>query len=182
MSTQRMKICVFIITFGLLLIIPKETVSQGALSQVFPIGPDSVWNPSDAALSQYRQEDICKNLISVMSETGASPQAIALAEMLEGKQYLDSFKKMGRVDLGTIVLPFANYPDTEYVLVNGWRDLGWRTRPLMAEKSLSNFLQIKGGRIWEKTSMTSSSPISPRLSRSTQGTGWLTGIEGGPIE
>jgi hypothetical protein len=119
MSAQSMKICVFIITFGLLLIIPKEIVSQVAFSQVFPIGPDSVWNPSDAVLSQYPQDYIYKNLTSVMSETGASSKAIALAKMLEGKQYLNSFKKMGRVDLGTIVLPFANYADTEYVLVNG---------------------------------------------------------------
>lgn len=58
-------------------------------------------------------------VISVMQKAGASTQATAFTKMLKGEGYLDSFRAMGRVDLGNVFYPFRANENWEFILVNG---------------------------------------------------------------
>jgi hypothetical protein len=118
MLMQRILVSVLLIGVNFFGLMPGTMGAQVSPAGGLPIGPESVWHPSDSFLSQHRAE-IEKNLIAVMQKGGASAQAIAVARRLKGEQFLNSFKKMGVVDLGSIRLPSANYADTEYVLLNG---------------------------------------------------------------
>jgi len=58
-------------------------------------------------------------VVPIMQRAGASVEAAAFTTMLQGEGYLDSFRKMGRVDLATIAYPLRANENEEYVLVNG---------------------------------------------------------------
>ena len=58
-------------------------------------------------------------VLSVLQQAGASPEATAVVALLEGEGYLDSFRKMGKVDLASAAYPRRANDNGEYLLVNG---------------------------------------------------------------
>jgi hypothetical protein len=87
------------------------------------IGPDAIWSPSNTSWNElvecvYGQEPrAC--VVSAMQAEGASPQAIAFTEVLQGQGYMVSFDEMGTIDLATIWYPGRISDDFQYILVNG---------------------------------------------------------------
>ena len=88
------------------------------------IGAKAVWTPTKGA--QKRIADCnptsMQCLTDVMRESRASSQAVQFATLLnhEGDEgYMTSFRKMGKVDLVTVIHPFSANTNSAYWLVNG---------------------------------------------------------------
>lgn len=58
-------------------------------------------------------------VVSIMQQAGASPQAIEFTKMLKGEGYLDSFRKMGKVDLANVFYPFRANENWDFIMING---------------------------------------------------------------
>lgn len=65
----------------------------------------------------------CANVscvVSVMQKAGASRQAIAFTRLLDGGDYMNSFREMGKVDLAShTFFPPTMYNDEGILLING---------------------------------------------------------------
>jgi hypothetical protein len=98
------------------------------------IGPEAIFKPSSRAVEMdvIQKIQACGTVsaragdpehtacvVSIMQQAGASPAAMAFAEMLDGEGYLDSFRKMGKVDLAGVIYPARANTNGEYLLVNG---------------------------------------------------------------
>lgn len=95
------------------------------------IGPQHVWSPPGDATTLWRdiQAERCNLgrgevditcVVTQMRQHGASPEAIAFTESMNGEVYLGEFQELGKVDLGTVVAPLFNDPNIERsVLLNG---------------------------------------------------------------
>lgn len=85
------------------------------------IGPEAVWN------GDYREFQGCPGasssrlecVVSMMRDTGASPQAIEFTKLFQGEAFMRSFAEYGVVDLAEIMYPCRANSNFQYVLVNG---------------------------------------------------------------
>ncbi|HEY6324441.1 MAG TPA: hypothetical protein VJA16_23090 [Thermoanaerobaculia bacterium] len=98
------------------------------------IGPQAVFKPPsrEAEIGVFQKIQACGAaragatdskfvacVVAVLEQAGASPEATAVAALLEGEGYLDSFRKMGKVDLASAAYPIRANDNGEYLLVNG---------------------------------------------------------------
>lgn len=87
------------------------------------IGLYSLWHPSEEATAMMEAclygegSETC--ILSTMRAHGASSQAIAIAEQLEGRGYLIEFEEMGRIDRATAFYPGRANDNWDPLLVNG---------------------------------------------------------------
>jgi hypothetical protein len=89
------------------------------------IGPGAVWDSDE--LSQNKLHEECGSLrgpvdrcfISFMERSGASPQAVAFANLVDKRGYLRGFRKAGPVDIAYAAYPFKANENYGYLLVNG---------------------------------------------------------------
>ena len=108
------------------------------------IKPSDVWNPSgDEWIGKWQE---CKdyNCISdLMKSNNASSGSINLVKLLSDGtmySYLEDFKEMGKVDLGTVYSPDMANSNETYNLLNG--------NPVLVDTFVGeNSLTIDGGRL-----------------------------------
>ena len=102
------------------------SVTEGAKAQpprvTQRVGPEAVWNPPRDVFLMIGRECGGKSagcLPGLMDQSGASTQAIEFSRSLHGEGYLEAFRTMGRVDLGTIAYPFRANDNEVPALING---------------------------------------------------------------
>jgi hypothetical protein len=94
---------------------------QGHASEK-PVGPASVWKPSLEVLEHLQTCQGAKPqpcLESQMKNSGASSEAMAFSRSIGFRGYLTAFRKLGRVDEGTVTDPFEPGGKTALFLLNG---------------------------------------------------------------
>ncbi len=95
-------------------------------AQAHVVGKESEWNPTMETIRSIQQQcmaksapDFGKCFVDSMSQTGASPQAVAFARSTENTGCLAHFVKTGRVDLAYVHYPFRANENEGWLLVNG---------------------------------------------------------------
>jgi hypothetical protein len=93
-------------------------------SPQFPqgIGSEAVWNLLPDAWPRLNQQCPSNDgqcLMSFMRANGASSDALDFTRLVRGEGFLAGLKKIGPVDLATVVFPFRANSNEELALVNG---------------------------------------------------------------
>jgi hypothetical protein len=98
------------------------------------LGPQAVFKPDSraAAIEVWEKMQACASasaragdpkfvacVVAVLQQAGASPEATAFTTLLQGEGYLDKFRKMGRVDLASVVYSIRANDNGDFLLVNG---------------------------------------------------------------
>jgi predicted secreted protein len=90
------------------------------------IGPAAVWDPDNSfrervvdRCSSPKIQDFGECFVSVMTDSKASPQALAFARRIGNTGYLRGFRKTGAVDIAYVAYPFRANENYGCLLVNG---------------------------------------------------------------
>jgi len=104
----------------------SQTFNNTYNKQEKSINNNAVWSPSMKEMDLLVNEcggiapsKLGTCLISVMRKSGASPQAISFAQLLNGNGYLRNFYDAGTVDAATVYFPFKSNDKLGLYLVNG---------------------------------------------------------------
>jgi hypothetical protein len=84
-------------------------------------GPETVWD-LDGHLEEFHNcnyQNSIDCVITLMKNSGASPQAIAFTKLMQGEAFMSSFTEFGIVDLAEITYPTRANSNIEYILING---------------------------------------------------------------
>lgn len=90
------------------------------------IAPEAVWNPDNSFRQRVMERcsspevrDFGRCFVSVMKDSGASPQAVAFARLTGNTAYLRGFREAGVVDIASVEYPFRANENYGCYLVNG---------------------------------------------------------------
>ena len=90
------------------------------------IGPAAVWSPDNSfrervvdRCSSPKIQDFGECFVSVMTDSKASPQALAFARRVGNTGYLRGFRETGAVDIAYVAYPFRANENYGCLLVNG---------------------------------------------------------------
>jgi hypothetical protein len=84
-------------------------------------GQETVWDLG-GHLEEFHNcnsQNSMECVIALMKNLGASPQAMAFTELMQGEAYMSSFQEFGIVDLAEITYPSRANNNIEYILING---------------------------------------------------------------
>ena len=90
------------------------------------IGPEAVWNPGPAVVSEVRQgcmqlsfPELGTCFADGMKRAGATPEAVAFTHLLKNDGYLLKFVRVGGPDIAFVGFPFRANENDGCLLVNG---------------------------------------------------------------
>lgn len=97
-------------------------ISQNLLiSSTKRIDDSAIWDCAkiDGCLEKWHNCPDFSCAANLMQQYGAAPEAVSFINLLSDKGYLNQFKKMGRIGLGTVVFPDRANTNEAYYLLNG---------------------------------------------------------------
>lgn len=112
-------IVLLLIVFG-----PSQSHSQvtdtagGITSKAVWAAPTEAWSKMQDECN-YGERTGVECVLSIMRQSGASPEAIEFTRLLKGDGFMESFREMGRVDLASVFTPFRANSNQRFKLVNG---------------------------------------------------------------
>jgi len=115
---------------ALLLLLGGTLPLQPAAAQIAqmhsPIGPEAVWNPGPAIVSEVRQgcmqlsfPELGTCFANGMKRAGATQEAVAFTHLLKNDAYLLKFIPAGGPDIAFVGFPFRANENDGCLLVNG---------------------------------------------------------------
>ncbi|MFA6470693.1 MAG: hypothetical protein WCU00_01525 [Candidatus Latescibacterota bacterium] len=103
-----------------------DSAGEQPQKKIAPIGPGAIFHPDKDFLKTFHAG--CDSLtypkfgecfVSTMQKSGASPEAVAFAHLIDNTGYMRDFRDTGRVDVAYVTYPFRANENEGFFLVNG---------------------------------------------------------------
>ncbi|HZS46129.1 MAG TPA: protease inhibitor I42 family protein [Blastocatellia bacterium] len=123
---MRRLLCQALCLSILLCSVPELSANSQQTGSGFTVSRKAIWSPTDEMIQNL--EEKCKAtglngfagcFISFMQSSGASPEAIQFAKLLNGEGYLRDFRKRLGVDVAYVTYPFRANENDAVLFVNG---------------------------------------------------------------